>query len=64
MEILAEIKVLRNFRSQLAIRVVWHAEFISGIRFALRVKLGELEAVEVVKPISSGASISLVDKSG
>jgi len=39
-----------------------HAESISGIRFAIRVILGELWAVEVVKTTSAGSSICPVDK--
>jgi len=42
MEILAKIKVLRNFRFKLVLVVVLHAESIPGIRFAIRIKLGEL----------------------
>jgi len=63
MEILAKIKVLRNFRFKLVLGVVLHAESISSIRFAIRVILGELYAVEVVKTTSATSSICPVDKS-
>jgi len=56
------MKVLRNFGFKLVIVVVLHAESITGIRFAIRVILGELCAVEVVKTTSAGSSICPVDK--
>jgi len=63
MEIGAKIKVLRKFRLKLVLEVVLHAESISGIRFAIRVILGELWAVEVVKTTFAGSSICPVNKS-
>ena len=63
MEICEKIKDFRYFRFKLVVLVVLHAESISGIRFAIRVILGELCAVEVVKTTSAGSSICSVDKS-
>jgi len=57
-----EIKVLRNFRFKLVLGVVLHAEYIPGIRFAIRVIRGELYAVEVVKTTSAGSSMCSVNK--
>ena len=58
-----KIKFLRNFWFKLVLGVVLHTESIYGIRFAIRVILGELCAVEVVKTTSAGSSICPVDKS-
>jgi len=58
------MNVLRNFRFKLALRVVLHAESISGISYAIRGILGGLWAVEVVKTASAGSSICPVNKSG
>jgi len=63
MEILAKIKVLRNFPFKLVLQVVLHAESIPGIRLAIRVILGKLLAVEVVITISAGSSPCPVDNS-
>jgi len=57
------MNVLRNFRFKLVLRVVWQAETISGISYAIRGILGWLWAVEVVKTASAGSSICPVNKS-
>jgi len=46
----------------MALGVALHDESISGIRFVIRVKLGELWAIEVVKTTSVGSSICPIDK--
>jgi len=56
------MKAIRTFRFKLVLGVVLHAESISGIRFAIRVTLGELYTVEVVKTTSAGSSTPAVDK--
>jgi len=52
-----KIKVLRNFRFKLALEVVLQADFISRINFGIRVTLGGLLVVEVVKTTSASSSI-------
>jgi len=56
------MKVFRNYWFKLVLTVVLHAESLSGIRFAIRVILGNLRAVEVVKTTSPCSSICTVDK--
>ena len=58
-----KIKVLRNFGSNLLLEVTLYAESIFGIRLVIRVILGELWAVEVVKITSADSSTCPVDKS-
>ena len=55
-------KVLRNFRTKLVLGIVLPTESISGIRFAIRVILGELWVVYVVKITSAGFRESPVNK--